>query len=118
MNFWSPRAGPCLMLMPRLLKLAKEFGGRFLLVRLNTDEHGRLARDWGVTSIPMTKVFRHGRVVDTLHGAESETSVRALLAHAGFLGAARNGLFAVFTLLGEQDPRTRHYRDELQKLIK
>ncbi|TAM44546.1 MAG: hypothetical protein EPN55_10465 [Gammaproteobacteria bacterium] len=117
-NFWSPRAGPCLMLMPRLLKLAKEFGGRFLLVRLNTDEHGRLARDWGVTSIPMTKVFRHGRVVDTLHGAESETSVRALLAHAGFLGAARNGLFAVFTLLGEQDPRTRHYRDELQKLIK
>jgi len=175
-NFWSPRAGPCLMLMPRLLKLAEEFGGRFLLVRLNTDEHGRLARDWGVTSIPTTKVFRHGRVVDTLHGAESETSVRALLAHAGFLGAARdappaealeqtiaadpddldaryrlaavrltgdnyegamvqpleiarrdpgfrdgaarNGLFAVFTLLGEQDPRTRHYRDELQKLIK
>ncbi len=78
-NFWSPRAGPCLMLMPRLLKLAEEFGGRFLLVRLNTDEHGRLARDWGVTSIPTTKVFRHGKVVDTLHGAESEASVRAFL---------------------------------------
>ncbi len=78
-NFWSPRAGPCLMLMPRLLKLAEEFGGRFLLVRLNTDEHGRLARDWGVTSIPTTKVFRHGKVVDTLHGAESEASVHAFL---------------------------------------
>lgn len=78
-NFWSPRAGPCLMLMPRLLRLAEEFGGRFLLVRLNTDEHGRLARDWGVTSIPTTKVFRHGKVVDTLHGAESEASVRAFL---------------------------------------
>lgn len=78
-NFWSPRAGPCRMLMPRLLKLAEEFGGRFLLVRLNTDEHGRLARDWGVTSIPTTKVFRHGKVVDTLHGAESEASVRAFL---------------------------------------
>lgn len=78
-NFWSPRAGPCLMLMPRLLKLAAEFGGRFLLVRLNTDELGRLARDWGVTGIPTTKLFRHGRVVDTLHGAESEASVRAFL---------------------------------------
>jgi putative thioredoxin len=78
-NFWSPRAGPCRMLMPRLLKLAEEFGGRFLLVRLDTDEYGRLARDWGVTSIPTTKVFRHGKVVDTLHGAESEASVRAFL---------------------------------------
>ena len=78
-NFWSPRAGPCRMLMPRLLKLAEEFRGRFLLVRLNTDEFARLARDQGVTSIPTTKVFRHGAVVDTLHGAESEASLRAFL---------------------------------------
>ena len=78
-NFWSPRAGPCRILMPRLLKLAEEFRGRFLLVRLNTDTFGRLARDQGVTSIPTTKVFRHGAVVDTLHGAESETSLRAFL---------------------------------------
>ncbi len=78
-NFWSPRAGPCLMLMPRLLKLAEEFRGRFLLVRLNTDEFGRLARDQGVTSIPTTKLFRHGAVVDTLHGAESEPSLRTFL---------------------------------------
>ena len=78
-NFWSPRAGPCLMLMPRLLKLAEEFRGRFLLVRLNTDTVARLARDQGVTSIPTTKVFRHGAVVDTLHGAESEASLRAFL---------------------------------------
>ena len=78
-NFWSPRAGPCLMLMPRLLKLAEEFRGRFLLVRLNTDTFARLARDQGVTSIPTTKVFRHGAVVDTLHGAESEASLRAFL---------------------------------------
>lgn len=91
-NFWSPRAGPCRMLMPRLLKLAGEFGGRFLLVRLNTDEHGRLARDWGVTSIPTTKVFRRGKVVDTLHGAESETSVRAFLQR--HVGGETSGLRA------------------------
>lgn len=78
-NYWSPQAGPCRMLMPRLLRLAEEFRGRFLLVRLNTDDLGRLARDQGVTSIPTTKVYRHGKVVDTLHGAESEASPRAFL---------------------------------------
>lgn len=78
-NYWSPRAGPCLMLRPRLLKLAEEFGGRFLLVTLDTDRYGRLARDQGVLSIPTTQAFRHGRVVDTLHGAESESVIRQFI---------------------------------------
>ena len=77
--YWSPRAGPCMMLMPRLVRLAGEFGGRFLLVLLDTDELGPLARTHGVTSIPTIKVYRHGKVVDTLHGAESEESVRRFI---------------------------------------
>jgi putative thioredoxin len=79
LNYWSPRAGPCMMLMPRLVRLASEFGGRFLLVMLNTDELGQLARSHGVTSIPTVKVYRQGKVVDTLHGAESEDSVRRFI---------------------------------------
>ena len=78
-NYWSPRAGPCLMLMPRLVRLATEFGGRFLLVMLNTDELGQLAREHGVASLPTLKVFRRGQVVDTLHGAESETVLREFI---------------------------------------
>ncbi|MDH3514977.1 MAG: tetratricopeptide repeat protein [Gammaproteobacteria bacterium] len=78
-NYWSPRAGPCLMLMPRLIRLATEFGGRFLLVMLNTDELDRLARDHGVNSLPTVKMFRHGKVVDTLRGAEPETVLREFI---------------------------------------
>jgi putative thioredoxin len=78
-NYWSPRAGPCLMLMPRLVRLATEFSGRFLLVMLNTDELGQLAREHGVASIPTLKVFRRGQAVDTLHGAESETILREFI---------------------------------------
>jgi putative thioredoxin len=75
-NYWSPKAGPCLMLMPRLVRLASEFGGRFLLVMLNTDEFAQLARSHGVVSLPTIKAYRHGKVVDTLHGAESESTLR------------------------------------------
>lgn len=78
-NYWSPRANPCTTLTPRLMRLADEFGGRFLLVMVNTDEHRPLAREYGVNSLPTVKVFRHGRVVDTLHGAESEASVRKFI---------------------------------------
>jgi len=73
-NYWSPKAGPCLMPC-----LAGEFGGRFLLVMLNSDELGPLARSHGVVCLPTIKVYRHCKVVDTLHGAESEDSVRQFI---------------------------------------
>lgn len=75
-HFWTPKAGPCMILMPRLVRLASEYGGRFLLVMLNTDDLGRIARDFGVNSVPTVKFFRHGQVVHTVHGAESEQSFR------------------------------------------
>ncbi len=78
-NFWSPRAGPCMMLMPRLVTLAAEYGGRFLLVMVNTEELGRRARELGVTSVPTVKFFLHGEVVHTIHGAESDAIFRAAL---------------------------------------
>lgn len=78
--YWSPRAGPCMKLMPRLIRLADEYCGKFLLVLLNTDEHGRLAKDeFGVTSVPTVKSFRHGKVVHTIHGAESDSEFRRIM---------------------------------------
>ena len=78
-HFWTPKAGPCMVLMPRLVKLATEYGGKFLLVMLNTDELGALARQLGVTSVPTVKFFRRGEVVETVHGAESDNHFRQLL---------------------------------------
>jgi len=78
-HYWSPRAGPCLRLMPRLVELARLFEGRFLLVVANTDEIGRLARDQGVTSVPTVKFYRDGAVVHTIHGAEPDSTFRAAL---------------------------------------
>lgn len=75
--YWSPRAGPCMKLMPRLIRLADEYCGKFLLVLLDTDEYGRLAKEeYGVTSVPTVKFFRQGNVVHTIHGAESDSEFR------------------------------------------
>jgi putative thioredoxin len=78
-NFWSPKAGPCMLLMPRLVKLAAEFGGRFLLVMVNTEELGQRARGLGVTSVPTVKFFLRGEAVHTIYGAENDATFRAAL---------------------------------------
>jgi len=78
-HFWTPKAGPCMVLMPRLVRLASEYAGRFLLVMANTDELSRQARSLGVTSVPTVKLFLKGRVVHTIHGAEPDSTFHAAL---------------------------------------
>lgn len=78
-NYWSPKAGPCLKLWPTLEQLAHEYQGRFLLVNINTDQEPELARRYGVNSIPTVKLFRHEKVVDQVHGADSLATYRRML---------------------------------------
>jgi len=78
-HFWTPKAGPCFILMPRLIKLAAEYGGKFLLVMLNADELPELARRFSVNSVPTVKFFWRGEVAHTIHGADPDSSFRAVL---------------------------------------
>ena len=78
-HFWTPKAGPCFMLMPRLVKLAGEYGGKFLLVMLNAEELPELARRFGVNSVPTVKFFWRGEVAHTIHGADPDSSFREVL---------------------------------------
>jgi putative thioredoxin len=78
-HFWTPKAGPCFILMPRLVKLAAEYGGKFLLVMLNAEELPALAHRFGVNSVPTVKFFRRGEVVHTIHGADPDSSFREVL---------------------------------------
>ena len=78
-NYWTPKAGPCFKLWQALESLSREFQGRFLLVNINTETQKRLARENGITSVPSVKIYRNGRVVDSIYGAHSEASLRATI---------------------------------------
>ncbi len=78
-HFWTPKAGPCMLLNPRLIKLVTEYSGKCLLVLVNTDELGQIAHQYSVTSVPTVKYFRHGKVVHTIHGAESDAAFHKVL---------------------------------------
>lgn len=80
-NYWSSNAGPCMKLWPTLEMLANEYSGRFLLVNVNTDKFKSFVQnDLGIVSVPTLQIFYQQQVVDVMHGAESERSIRHLLA--------------------------------------
>ncbi len=78
-DFWAEWCAPCRMLKPILEKLAAEYGGRFILAKLDSDRHQEIAARYGVRGIPNVKAFVNGEIVDEITGALPEEAIRSFI---------------------------------------
>jgi putative thioredoxin len=78
-DFWADWAGPSLRQADLLRRLARAYAGRFLLVSVNTDRERDIAHRYGVKGLPSCKLFRHAKVVEEIHGMQTEADYRALI---------------------------------------
>ena len=79
-DFWAAWCGPCRAIAPSIEALAGEFAGRAVVAKLNIDENPRTAQRFNVMSIPTLLIFKNGKVVDTVVGAQPLPALRQELA--------------------------------------
>ena len=75
-DFWAPWCGPCRMVAPILDKLAKEFAGKIVIAKVNTDEDNQWAGRYGVRGIPTMFFVYNGNIVHRQVGALPEPVLR------------------------------------------
>ena len=79
LDCWATWCGPCKTIGPILESLAKEYEGRFELVKVDIDKAPQVAMALRVQSVPTVYLFKGGRPIDGFQGAQPESAIRALI---------------------------------------
>jgi len=75
-DFWAPWCGPCKMVAPALEKIAKDYDGKVVIAKVNTDENQEWATRYGVQGIPTMLFIADGKVIHRQVGAVPEGMLR------------------------------------------
>jgi thioredoxin 1 len=87
-DFWAPWCGPCKMVAPTLEKLAKEYAGKLLVAKVNTDENPEWAMKYGVQGIPTMLFVANGKMIHRQVGALPEPMLRDIVSQ--FMDVVQN----------------------------
>ena len=78
-DFWAPWCGPCRMIAPVIAQIAEEYSGKIKIGKVNIDEEGDLAGQFGIVSIPTLILFKDGAIADQRVGAVPRHDIESML---------------------------------------
>jgi thioredoxin 2 len=82
LDCWAPWCGPCRMVGPIMEQLAAESNGRYRIAKLNVDENPRTAAQYQIQSIPTMLIFKDGKLIDRIIGAQPKQAITQRLSNA------------------------------------
>ena len=78
-DFWAPWCGPCHMISPMVEELAKDFGDKIKVAKMNVDENQSTPSKYGIRGIPTVILFKGGKLADQVVGAVPKAKLTAMV---------------------------------------
>lgn len=76
LDFWGPRCGNCLALMPTVDALEEQYGQSLKVAKLDASQNRRLCMNLQVMKLPTFLIFRNGQEVERILGEMTPAQLR------------------------------------------
>lgn len=81
-DFWAPWCAPCRIVSPIIDELAKDYAGKVKVGKMNVDENPDVPGQFGIMSIPTILIFKNGKPVKTMIGAQGKENYKRAIDEA------------------------------------
>ncbi len=68
-DFWAAWCGPCRMIAPFVEEIARDYAGKAVVYKMDTDANPQTPMRLGIMGIPTLIIFKDGKEADRIVGA-------------------------------------------------
>jgi len=74
-DFWAEWCMPCRMIVPIIDELSQDYKGKIKVAKVNVDDNPELATDLQILSIPLLILFKDGKEMTRIAGANPKAYI-------------------------------------------
>ncbi len=68
-DFWAAWCGPCRMIAPFVEEIARDYSGKVVVAKMDTDANPQTPMKYGIMGIPTLMIFKDGKEAERIVGA-------------------------------------------------